>query len=1406
MKSLVSSTTLKRVFLSAVAASSLFTASHAFGQVNGAGPSDSDLFNNVINVPADQDIGERQSFGRVAGETTQINLSDGGIIGSQAEFDSGVEVNIDGGLLRRNAEASAGSEVNISGGIIGTEFRISGAEANISGGFFEFSVTVSGGQVPSTSNVIVSGGVFNNFRYTSSQFQTPIDAAISGGNFRGDFRASRAGDGIASGGNIELIGGDFQVNGTSITGTTFSLNEGDVFTGTLQDGSGFLFSDETGDDLEQVILTRVPLPAVDANLIVVDTPQTLDALIRSGQTLMVQDGGELEFTQASNATVNIAGGSLSNGEVFNSTVNVSGGTASLVSLSSEINISGGVVEGELDAYSTEINISGGTASGIRAISDSVVNVSGGTVNASAFQNSTVNISGGTVNYSVGNSSVVNITGGTVEGGSGFGLGPRPIINISGDAVITSVGDGGSTFNISGGTFTSRFTPDSRSDVRISGGNFPGLSGRDIELIGGNFKLNGNDFSESTINFSNEDVFTGTLQDGSSFIFSSLAGNAPSNLVLSSEGPLPAIDTTPIVVNTTQNLPGLREDQTLTLQDGGDLTVFRSVGGILNMEGGNIGRTAIASNSLLNISAGSVGDNLTVLQGSEVNISGGTIGERARVYDSTVNITGGNLSKGFRVDRSTLNISDGNVLNDQFSGSSLIIADGSVANISGGNAGEVSINSGSEVNFAGGNATSFFLRDDGQLNVSGGTTSITATDNSIVDISGGNIAFLSAFDNSTVNVSGGDVESVSSVFGGSTINISGGSVGNEFELRSGSTVNISGGVVGNSFQASRGGFVNISGGSVGDSFKAETGSVVEISGGSIGPGFEAQSGAEVIITDGEIGDQFSANTGSTVNISGGQFGQDFTADSRSNVAISGGSFGTGVLITGTTIELRGGEFRRDGFDVSVLSSISIVGNSVLTGTLADGSTFIFSNSAGDFISNVTLTNVELPAADATPFVVDTPSSDQSLGLRSGQTLTLVDGGGLGNNFQAVNAVVNIEGGVIGDGLGAAGSTVNISGGTVGDGFVSFAGSTVNINDGNIGDNFNAAVGSEVFVSGGQIGQGFEADGLLRINGGTIGRGFETAAGSDVQLSGGEFQLNGQAFNESAISLAAGDLFTGVLEDGTAFIFATETGDILNNVLLNQTAVPEADLTPLVVSPSSPDAPTSLRFGQTLTLEQNAIVSGEFEAIGGVVNIDGGIFTDDTAFSDTIVNLNGGVLGGNVAAFGASELNLFDGTINGLVAGSDTQINLHGGTFGSSLQVNAGSAIDVFATEFFIDGIEVEFADFDTPQLISDRNFRLSGTFADGSTFQYFVGSSISGDLRVSSDATLQLNLAEAIIEPTLLGDVNSDGIVNFLDIAPFVSVLTATGFQAEADIDQSGEVNFLDISPFVEILVGSQIDQ
>ena len=55
---------------------------------------------------------------------------------------------------------------------------------------------------------------------------------------------------------------------------------------------------------------------------------------------------------------------------------------------------------------------------------------------------------------------------------------------------------------------------------------------------------------------------------------------------------------------------------------------------------------------------------------------------------------------------------------------------------------------------------------------------------------------------------------------------------------------------------------------------------------------------------------------------------------------------------------------------------------------------------------------------------------------------------------------------------------------------------------------------------------------------------------------------------------------------------------------------------------------------------------------------------------------------------------------------------------------------------------------------------------------------------------------------LLGDANCDETVDFLDIAPFIALLSNGEFKAEADIDNSGVVDFLDIAPFIAILSGT----
>jgi len=59
--------------------------------------------------------------------------------------------------------------------------------------------------------------------------------------------------------------------------------------------------------------------------------------------------------------------------------------------------------------------------------------------------------------------------------------------------------------------------------------------------------------------------------------------------------------------------------------------------------------------------------------------------------------------------------------------------------------------------------------------------------------------------------------------------------------------------------------------------------------------------------------------------------------------------------------------------------------------------------------------------------------------------------------------------------------------------------------------------------------------------------------------------------------------------------------------------------------------------------------------------------------------------------------------------------------------------------------------------------------------------------------------ESQITNVLKGDVDLDGTVTFLDIQPFIEVLSGGTFQAEADCDCDGDIDFLDIQPFIEIL-------
>ena len=87
----------------------------------------------------------------------------------------------------------------------------------------------------------------------------------------------------------------------------------------------------------------------------------------------------------------------------------------------------------------------------------------------------------------------------------------------------------------------------------------------------------------------------------------------------------------------------------------------------------------------------------------------------------------------------------------------------------------------------------------------------------------------------------------------------------------------------------------------------------------------------------------------------------------------------------------------------------------------------------------------------------------------------------------------------------------------------------------------------------------------------------------------------------------------------------------------------------------------------------------------------------------------------------------------------------------------------------------------PYTVSYRLMDTTGPYADSEVYTLDLG---------------------AVPDSGLLGDLNGDGVVDGLDIQPFVDLLTGGGYQAEADIHGDGVVDGLDIQPFVDVITGA----
>jgi hypothetical protein len=489
--------------------------------------------------------------------------------------------------------------------------------------------------------------------------------------------------------------------------------------------------------------------------------------------------------------------------------------------------------------------------------------------------------------------------------------------------------------------------------------------------------------------------------------------------------------------------------------------------------------------------------------------------------------------------------------------------------------------------------------------------------------------------------------------------------------------------------------------------AYSGSTLNIFGGTFQREIRAFEGSVVRISGGSL-DKFRGDEGSTAFISGGNFADGIDVEFGSSVEISGGRFGE-VDLDGAT--LVGGEFFLNGQEITEFSG-SLRDTNLLTGTLADGSVFVFSEEARDDARDLNLSVVALDPIDTTPIVVDSGEA-QSRGLRTGQTMTVTEGGSVGLNFAAVNATLRVEGGAVADRLEAAGASVTVAGGTVGRDFTAFAGTTVEIAGGSVGERYLGASGSSTTVSGGSIGDfaAFENGSTLSMTSGSIGDGATIGFGQ----------------NENAIA-------TATLSGGTV-------GDFLEVGRDARVTVSGAAIGDSVFAYS----------GSVITMTEGSIGSSLIADIAATINIEGGeIAAGMNLIGMSVANISGGMIGAPAPGDrGGGDL------IYGILAGSATTVNVSGGSFVGPISINGD--FNLFGTAFFLDGVELTDLVLGSPYELLERESILSGTFADGSSFLFTLNTEnfVYGEDNFGESATITLNLVPA---PGVAASLMTFGVV------------------------------------------------
>ena len=200
--------------------------------------------------------------------------------------------------------------------------------------------------------------------------------------------------------------------------------------------------------------------------------------------------------------------------------------------------------------------------------------------------------------------------------------------------------------------------------------------------------------------------------------------------------------------------------------------------------------------------------------------------------------------------------------------------------------------------------------------------------------------------------------------------------------------------------------------------------------------------------------------------------------------------------------------------------------------------------------------------------------------------------------------------------------------------------------------------------------------------------------------------------------------------------------------------------------------------------------------GTFNISAGAFRNRT---NVIVGANGIF---NVQGSAPTQIG-----IGSFSTGDGEWTQRPGGTLRTGL--DAGGITPIFIDDFEDDGNGMEGNVTFEAGAILDPYDAGGAVATEFTTVMTWEGALTDDGLVLSADAIAagwemqvdgnNLQVRNPNLTGTVHGDVDGNGEVNFLDIGPFVMVLTTGTNQVEADCNFDGRVDFLDIAPFVTVL-------